>query len=106
MALIAYARVSTDEQTTAPPTDVLRRAGCSVIFEERASGADRERPQLRLAIELPQGRRAGCRPDRPAGPLAVSPTGGSVQRIGVQTATAIPEQVWPRLRRADRSRHP
>jgi DNA invertase Pin-like site-specific DNA recombinase len=39
MALIAYARVSTDEQTTAPPTDVLRRAGCSVIFEERASGA-------------------------------------------------------------------
>jgi DNA invertase Pin-like site-specific DNA recombinase len=51
MALIAYARVSTDEQTTAPPTDVLRRAGCSVIFEERASGADRERPQLRLAIE-------------------------------------------------------
>jgi len=55
--------VSTDEQTTAPPTDVLRRAGCSVIFEERASGADRERPQLRLAIELPQGRRAGCRPD-------------------------------------------
>ena len=51
MALIAYARVSTDEQTTAPPTDVLRRAGCSVIFEERASGADRERPQLHLAIE-------------------------------------------------------
>jgi len=39
MALIAYARVSTDEQTTAPPTDVLRRAGCSMIFEERASGA-------------------------------------------------------------------
>ena len=71
MALIAYARVSNDEQTTAPQTDVLRRAGCSVIFEERASGADRERP-------LPQGRRAGCRPDRPAGPLAVSPTGGSV----------------------------
>ena len=43
--------MSTDEQTTAPPTDVLRRAGGSVIFEERASGADRERPQLRLAIE-------------------------------------------------------
>ena len=39
MALIAYARVSTDEQTTAPLTDVLRRAGCSMIFEERASGA-------------------------------------------------------------------
>jgi DNA invertase Pin-like site-specific DNA recombinase len=51
MALVAYARVSTDEQTTAPQTDVLRRAGCSVIFEEHASGADRERPQLRLAIE-------------------------------------------------------
>jgi DNA invertase Pin-like site-specific DNA recombinase len=56
MALIACARVSTDEQTTAPQTDVLRRAGCSVIFEEHASGADRERPQLRLAIEpgMPQ----------------------------------------------------
>jgi DNA invertase Pin-like site-specific DNA recombinase len=36
MAVIAYARVSTDEQTTASPTDVLRRAGCSMIFEERA----------------------------------------------------------------------
>jgi DNA invertase Pin-like site-specific DNA recombinase len=30
---------------------VLRRAGGSVIFEEHVSGADRERPQLRLAIE-------------------------------------------------------
>ena len=48
--LIGYARVSTGEQTTASQTDALRAAGCSDLFTEHASGADRERPELARAI--------------------------------------------------------
>ena len=51
MALIGYARVSTDEQTTAPQMEPLRAAGCTVILEEHASGGDRSRPVLHKAIE-------------------------------------------------------
>jgi DNA invertase Pin-like site-specific DNA recombinase len=46
MALIGYARVSTDDQTTAAQIDALRAAGCATIFEETASGASRARPEL------------------------------------------------------------
>ncbi len=35
MGLIGYARVSTDNQTTAAQIDALRAAGCATIFEER-----------------------------------------------------------------------
>ena len=51
MALIGYARVSTDEQTTDPQIDALKAAGCSIILRESASGASRARPQLKLAVE-------------------------------------------------------
>ena len=44
--LIGYARVSTDEQGTDPQRDELYAAGCSIILEEHASGADRSRPVL------------------------------------------------------------
>lgn len=44
--LIGYARVSTDEQATAPQVDELRAAGCNVIIQERGSGASRARPEL------------------------------------------------------------
>jgi hypothetical protein len=37
---IGYARVSTDEQGTDPQRDELAAAGCAVILEEHASGAD------------------------------------------------------------------
>jgi len=44
--LIGYARVSTEEQGTDPQLDDLRAAGCAMVHEERASGADRTRPVL------------------------------------------------------------
>ncbi|MCW2240627.1 recombinase family protein [Azospirillum canadense] len=51
MALIGYARVSTDEQTTDPQIDALKTAGCATILREHASGSDRSRPELKRAIE-------------------------------------------------------
>lgn len=50
MALIGYARVSTDEQDTAAQQDALRAQGCTVIFEDKASGASKERPHLARAL--------------------------------------------------------
>jgi DNA invertase Pin-like site-specific DNA recombinase len=43
---IGYARVSTDDQGTDPQRDELRDAGCDVVMEEHASGADPARPVL------------------------------------------------------------
>ena len=54
--LIGYARVSTDEQTTALQLDALRAAGCVMIVEESASGALGSRPGLNQALaELKPG---------------------------------------------------
>lgn len=50
MSLIGYARVSTGEQTTAGQIDELKAAGCTGLFTEHASGADRDRPELARAI--------------------------------------------------------
>jgi DNA invertase Pin-like site-specific DNA recombinase len=50
MALIGYARVSTDDQNLGPQLDALRTAGCIEIFEEYASGGDQSRPQLTAAL--------------------------------------------------------
>ncbi|HBP6601303.1 TPA: recombinase family protein [Pseudomonas aeruginosa] len=42
-----YARVSTDDQTTALQADALKQAGCSRVYEDKASGkASMARPQL------------------------------------------------------------
>ena len=51
MALIGYARVSTDEQTTDAQIDALKLAGCKSIHREHASGASRARPELNLALD-------------------------------------------------------
>jgi len=48
--LIGYARVSTQEQTSCSQLDTLGAAGCERIFEEKASGAQRDRPQLKAAL--------------------------------------------------------
>lgn len=40
--LVGYARVSTQDQDTALQLDALARLGCSVVFEEKGSGATRK----------------------------------------------------------------
>jgi DNA invertase Pin-like site-specific DNA recombinase len=49
--LVGYARVSTQDQDTALQRVALQEAGCGRVFEETASGAQRDRPQLRAALE-------------------------------------------------------
>lgn len=49
--LIGYARVSTDDQTTAPQVDALTAAGCTRIYEETASGALRGRTELAACLD-------------------------------------------------------
>jgi DNA invertase Pin-like site-specific DNA recombinase len=51
MALIGYARVSTEDQTPLPQADELRAAGCREIHEEQASGASRSRPILARVLD-------------------------------------------------------
>ena len=53
---IGYARVSTKEQNLDLQKDALEKAGCLEIFEEKISGAGKERPQLiKLIDQLRKG---------------------------------------------------
>jgi DNA invertase Pin-like site-specific DNA recombinase len=56
MALRGYARVSTQAQDLGPQLRQLRAVGCTEIFEEKASGTSRARPELaRLLDRLRRG---------------------------------------------------
>ncbi|MPM84857.1 DNA-invertase hin [bioreactor metagenome] len=54
---IGYARVSTQDQDTALQLDALGKAGCTVVFEEKASGASRRgrRELARCLASLKKG---------------------------------------------------
>jgi DNA invertase Pin-like site-specific DNA recombinase len=49
--LIGYARVSTQDQNADLQCDALRASGCEKIFVELASGGQRDRPQLKAALD-------------------------------------------------------
>ncbi len=51
MSLVGYARVSTRDQNAALQREALAKAGCDRVFEEAASGAQRDRPQLMAALD-------------------------------------------------------
>jgi DNA invertase Pin-like site-specific DNA recombinase len=48
--LIGYARVSTQDQNPDLQLDALQAIGCDKVFVEKASGAQRERPELLAAL--------------------------------------------------------
>jgi DNA invertase Pin-like site-specific DNA recombinase len=48
---LGYARVSTEDQTLNTQCQRLSAAGCEKIFEEKISGATRNRPKLEKLIE-------------------------------------------------------
>lgn len=48
---VGYARVSTRDQNPQAQIDALNAAGCERVFTEQASGAQRDRPELRAALD-------------------------------------------------------
>lgn len=48
--IYGYARVSTTEQDTNLQIDALKKAGAQVIYQEKRSGADRNRPELKKLL--------------------------------------------------------
>ena len=48
---LGYARVSTDDQSLDHQRERLREAGCERLFEEKVSGARRDRPELARLLD-------------------------------------------------------
>src|SRR3954471_21640624 len=56
LVLVGYARVSTDDQDLTLQRTALKQAGCKRIYEEKVSGAKRDRPALtRMLDQLREG---------------------------------------------------
>ena len=53
--LVGYTRVSTQDQSPELQLDALHQAGCERIFVEKASGAQRDRPELKAALHFMRG---------------------------------------------------
>lgn len=49
--LIGYARVSTNDQDLTLQRAALKEAGCRRVYEEKISGAKRDRPQLARLLD-------------------------------------------------------
>ncbi|MGI8476676.1 MAG: recombinase family protein, partial [Thermomicrobiales bacterium] len=49
---VGYARVSTRDQSPALQLQALTEAGCDRVFTEAASGAQRDRPELKAALDF------------------------------------------------------
>lgn len=50
--IFGYCRVSTKDQNLDLQKDALVRAGCTDIFEEKASGAKHDRPELKKILDV------------------------------------------------------
>lgn len=54
LVFVGYARPSTRDQTPSAQLSALRAAGCATVFVEKASGAQRDRPELKAALQTIQ----------------------------------------------------
>ena len=54
MSAFGYARVSTDEQSTAAQIEALEKAGCERVYTESASGGRWDRPELQHILRTIQ----------------------------------------------------
>src|SRR5215210_8353336 len=50
--LVGYSRVSTQDQRPELQLDALKAAGCERVYTEKASGAQRDRPELKAALDF------------------------------------------------------
>ena len=50
MAIVGYARVSTHEQNLDVQLNALNKEGCNIIFQEKKSGKDIEREELKKLL--------------------------------------------------------